>query len=227
MATVQPFKSPKGVLNWVIITGEGKINMSGKLKYNADLVLPKDSDEAKKLIDFIDEYWLANLPTGFNAKRAPKSTGYRDEMIAVLDKDGEKQYGEDGKVMKEATGNVVFTFSTDTTYPSGDQKKVVVFNAKGNKVDLGSKKIGNLSEGRISGAVGVYTVKDPKGKTITDAGTTLYLNSVMLTKFVEFSGEEQWDADEDGDGWTGEGETEDFNGEPGQDVGSSKGAPRL
>ena len=225
MATVQSFKTPKGVLNWVIISGEGKENLSGRMKYNADLVLPKDSPEAKKLIEFIDEYWMDNLPPSWNAKRAPKSTGYRDEMVVVVNDAGEKQYKEDGTLEKESTGNVVFTFSTDTAYPSGDPKKVSVFNAKGNKVDLGAKKIGNLSEGKISGSVGVYVVKDKKGN-IMDAGTTLYLNSIQLTKFVEFSGEENWDADEDGEGWTGEGENDDWSGESGQEP-EQKSTPRL
>lgn len=226
MAKVTPFKTPKGKLNWCIISGDGKENLSGKMKYTCDLVLPTDSAEAKTLIDFIDNYWEENKPAKWPKNRPAKSLGYKDEKRPVLDADGNKQYGEDGKVLAEKTGNTVFTFSTDTTYPSGDLKKVNVFNAKGNKVDLGDKKVGNESEGKISGAIGVYEVKGPKGE-ITDAGCTLYLNSVQITKFVAFSGEEQWDADEDEEGWTGEGETDGWEGEQGAEAGTNKPTPRI
>lgn len=223
MAKATPFKTPKGTINWCIISGDGKENMSGKMKYTADLVLATDSPEAKSLIGFIDDYWSDNKPGKWPKNRPAKSLGYRDEKTPVLDADGNKQYGDDGKVVAEPTGNTVFSFSTDTTYPSGDVKKISVFNAKGNKVDLGDKKIGNGSEGKVSGAIGTYEVTDGKG-TITDAGVTLYLNSVQLTKFVPFSGEEQWDADEDEDGWTGEGETDGWEGEEGKEA---KSTPRI
>jgi len=225
MAKPTSFRTPKGIINWCIISGEGKLNMSGKLKYTTDLVLPTDSDEAKNLISFIDNIWEENKPAKWPAKRPPKSTGYRPERRPVLDADGDKQYGDDGKVISELTGNTVFTFGTDTTYPSGDEKKIQVFNAKGNKVDLGSRKVGNGSEGRVAGAAGVYEIVDPKSKAVSDAGVTLYLNSIQLTKFVAYSGEEQWDADEDAEGWTGEDESEGWEGESGEEV--SKATVRL
>ncbi|AWD90269.1 hypothetical protein [Dickeya phage Amaethon] len=223
MAKPTAFKTPKGTLNWCIITGDGKENLSGKMKYTTDLVLPTDSEEAKTLINFIDDYWDENKPAKWPAKRPAKSLGYRDETTPVLDEDGQKQYGDDGKVIAEKTGNTVFTFGTDTTYPSGDPKKVNVFNSKGNKVDLGDRRVGNGSEGRVSAAIGVYEVKDPKG-TITDAGVTLYLNSVQITKFVAYSGEERWDADDSDDGWTGEGDSDGWEGEQGEET---KPVPRI
>ncbi|BAM63070.1 single stranded DNA binding protein [Edwardsiella phage ETP-1] len=211
MAKAINVRTPVGQLNWVNITGEGKENMSGKLKYLADLVLPATSDACKALMAEIDAYWLANLPTGWNPKRAPKSRGYREETVAVKDDNGDDVYGEDGKKVKQPTGNMVFTFSTDTTYPSGDAKVISVYNAKGNKVALGDTRIGNGSTGQVGGAMGTYAIKGPKGD-LTDAGVTLYLNSVRIIKLVEFSGEETWDDAGDDDGWTGEDNS--WTGEP-------------
>jgi hypothetical protein len=55
--------------------------------------------------------------------------------------------------------------------------------------------------------MGIYTTMDPKGKTVIDAGITLYLNSIKISKLVEFEGEgdnyEPDEEDEDG-GWTGD-----------------------
>lgn len=224
MTQATAFKSPVGDLKWVVFSGEGKENLSGRLKYLSDLVLPIDSDEGKALKADIDAFWEDNKPAGLPPKKPAKSLGYRLEKEPVLDDEGNKQYDDEGKVISKETGNYVFTFSTDTAYPSGDKKVINIFNAKGNKVDLGSKKIGNGSRGQISGARGIYEVKDTKGKLI-DAGVTLYLNSIRLTKFVEFSGEEAWDASGEDDGWTGEGETDGWEGE--QSSGTPKGTPRL
>lgn len=226
MSQVLAVKTPVGELKWVVFNGEGKENMSGRMKYQSDIVFPVDSEECKNLKATVDQYWVDNRPAGLPKGKPAKSMGYRLEKEPVLDEDGNKQYGDDGKVISKETGNMVFTFSTDTSYPSGDPKVINIFNAKGNKVDLGSKKIGNGSRGQLSGAIGIYTVTDSK-KNITDAGVTLYLNSIRLVKFLEFSGEESWDdAGEEG-GWTGEGETEGWTGETGQETTGGKATPRL
>lgn len=227
MSQVLAVKTPIGDLKWVIFNGEGKENLSGRMKYQADLVLPADSPEAVSLKGTIDQYWEDNKPTGLPKTKPAKSLGYKLEKEPILDDEGNKQYDDAGKVVSRETGNIVFTFSTDTTYPSGDPKVINIFNSKGNKVDLGSKKIGNGSRGQLSGAIGIYTVKDAKGKSVIDGGVTLYLNSIRLVKFLEFSGEESWDeAGEDG-GWTGEGETDGWNGEAGQETTGGKATPRL
>lgn len=222
MAQVTPFKSPVGDLKWVVFNGEGKENMSGKMKYTADLVLPADDEKALALKASLDAYWEENKPAGLPPKKPAKSMGYRMEKEPILDAEGNKQYDDEGKVLSRETGNIVFTFQTDTVYPSGDPKVVAIFNAKGNKVDLGQKKIGNGSQGQISGAMGLYVIKT-KDK-VTDAGVTLYLNSIRLTKFVAFEAGDSWDAIDDEDGWTGEGETDGWEGEAGQEA---KGTPRL
>lgn len=206
-SALQPFKTPLGSLMWVNHFGEGKPNQSGKLKYNADLALPEDSEEAKALKARIDEFWRENKPA--NYKRKAKSMGYYDETEKDLDENGEEQLDEDGAVIRKKTGRMIFRFSTDTTYAkSGDKKKVTIFNAKGREVAL-TKNIGNNSEGNIGGAMGVYGGT----KDLPDAGVTLYLNSIRLVKFVEFTGGDDWseysdDATEDGftgdEGWEGE-----------------------
>lgn len=226
MSQTVAFKSPIGDLKWVVYNGEGKENLSGRMKYQSDLVLPVDSEECKNLKAAIDSFWEDNRPAGLPAKKPAKSLGYRLEKEPVLDDEGHKQYGDDGKVVSKETGNMVFTFSTDTTYSSGDPKVINIFNAKGNKVDLNGKKIGNGSRGQLSGAMGIYTVKDAKGKSTIDGGVTLYLNSIRLVKFIEFSGEESWDEVDEG-GWTGEGETGGWEGEAGQETTGGKPAPRL
>lgn len=231
MSQVVAFKTPVGELKWVVFNGEGKENLSGRLKYNADLVLPVDDERAVALKASIDAYWDENKPTALPAKKPAKSLGYKLEKEPVLDEHGSKQYDDEGKVISKETGNIVFSFSTDTTYPSGDAKVITIYNAKGNKVDLGAKKIGNGSKGQISGAMGLYEVKDAGGKKLIDAGVTLYLNSIRLTSFVEFSSEEQWDeADAEEGGWTGEGETEGWTGEEGKEPeqqSAGKATPRL
>lgn len=226
MAQVTPIKTPAGELRWVIISGEGKANMSGKLKYTADLVMLATDEKAIALKEAIDAYWESNKPTkGWPKTRPAKSLGYRMEKTPVLDENGEKQYDDQGKVIGKETGNIVFSFQTDTTYgKSGDPKVVSVFNAKGSKVHLGDKKIGNGSIGQIGGAMGLYTVTGPKGD-ITDAGVTLYLNSVRIIKFEEFSGEDNWDATDEEGGWTGE-DNWDSDGEE-QAPSAPAGVPKL
>lgn len=226
MATVTPIKTPIGQFKWVVISGEGKVNMSGRMKYNVDLVLPEDSEEAKGLKAQIDAYWADNRPAKLPKGKPAKSLGYKQEKEPVLDEDGQKQYDEGGKVVSKTTGNLVFTFSTDTTYPSGDPKVINVFNAKKNKVSLGTKKVGNGSEGQVSGAMGIYVVAAPgKADVVTDAGVTLYLNSIRITKFLEFSGEESWeDAEEVDDGWTGD---DSWEGDAEPQQAENKPVPKL
>lgn len=198
---IEKIKTPKGLLEWVTITGEGKENLSGKMKYQANVVLdPQNVPAHQAMIDKIDAFWKENKPKGF--KRPPKSTGYYLHDV-ITDADGDAVYDEEtGKKVFDKEGKVHLTFSTDTTFPSGDNKVVKVYNAKANVISLGDKSIGNGSEGYIAGAMGIYEAKQ-KGKTI-DAGVTLYLNGIQLTKFVEFTGaDDGFEAEEDEDGFTG------------------------
>ncbi|AFV51118.1 DNA-binding protein [Vibrio phage VPMS1] len=217
MAKPTPVKTPLGDLMWVVFNGEGKENLSGKLKYTADIVLDNDSEECKTLTKLIDDFWKDNKPSGFKGKA--KTKGYRPEMRKVLDENGQETYDEDDVVIKEPTGRTVFTFTTDTTYPSGDPKVIKIYNAKGNPVNLGDKKIGNGSRGQISGAMGIYNRDDGKG-------VSLYLNAIRITKLEEFTQEEQWDDVDDSEGgWTGE-DNWDAEDAP-QDSKPEGGTPRL
>lgn len=213
MAKPTPVKTPLGELAWVVFNGPGKENLSGKMKYTADIVLDDDSEECKTLKGIIDKFWLDNKPATFKGKA--KTKGYRPEMRKVLDDDGKEVFDEEGAVKKEETGRTVFTFTTDTTFPSGDAKVVKIYNAKGNPVNMGDTKIGNGSIGQISGAMGIYDRDDGKG-------VSLYLNSIRIVKLEKYTQEEQWDEVDGDDGWTGEDnwDAEDSTEEP-------KGVPRL
>lgn len=177
MSTTKKIETARGSLEWVVITGEGKPNMSGKLQYLASLVLEGEAAEALKAE--IDAFWAENKPAKFS--KAPKSLGYYEHKAPTgeLDEDGKKVYAPTGKTM--------FSFKTGTSYTDGKQKVVKVYNSKGNLVQLGDTKIGNGSIGRIKGAMGVYINEQPKTKQVVDAGVTLYLDSIMLLKLEQYA----------------------------------------
>lgn len=199
---IEKIKSTKGLLEWVTITGEGKENLSNKMKYQANVVIDPQNNEADAaLIAKMDAFWEENKPKGF--KRKAKSMGYYLHD-PVLDADGDPTYNDDGDKVFDKKGKMHLTFSTDTTFAkTGDVKKIKVFNAKANVVSLGDKSIGNGSIGYIAGAMAIYT-SEKNGK-ILDAGVTLYLDAIQLTKFVEFTGSDPGFAadEEDEGGFTG------------------------
>lgn len=183
MTNTMKVVSPKGMLSYVFISGAGRESLSGDMRYSASLILKNDSKDLALLIANIDEFWKANKPA--NAKKC-KSNGIKIE----LDEEGNE------------TGNTIVNFWTSTTWaPKGDRpetaKQVTVFDSKNNKVDMGDKLIGNGSEGRISGIAGIYETKSK------EAGITLYLNSVQLTKFVEYEPETGFEEDTDSEGFEG------------------------
>lgn len=188
MSKTLAIETPRGEFLWVVISGEGKENLSGKLQYKVDLLL--EGQDAEDLKAKIDAYWAENKPKDF--KKAPKSTGYYEHAIPT------GEVAEDGTKVMAPTGKTLFSFKTDTLWPDGKQKIIPVKNSKGNTVVLGETKIGNGSIGRIAGAVGIYTVKAPKGTSIIDAGTTLYLNAIKLLKLEEYVGGPEFsESDED------------------------------
>lgn len=210
--TLQRFKSPVGNLEWVIISGEGKENLSGAMQYKADLVLEGDAAEALK--EKLQAFWEENRPKSITK---PKSLGWYDHKVKTEEVDEET-----GKPVYEETGKTVFSFKTATTFGDGKPKVVQVFNAKGAPVVLGEQKIGNGSKGRIDAAMDIYEVKAPKGKSIIDAGVTLYLNAIQLSKFVAYAGGPSFD-EIDGDEELGiEGHMDGIHEE-----GSAEGKVRL
>jgi len=151
--------SPKGQIKWAFITGEGR-----KDKYSVVISVPEA--EAKEAMEVIDAFWKENRPK--QSKPRPKSTGYKYE-----------EHEETG----ERTGNVYFSFSTGTSFPSGDPKVIKIFTAKApvREVSLGGKQIG---EGSLGRAIGVVSIFEYEGTY----GTTLFLDAISLSKFVEYVG---------------------------------------
>lgn len=192
MSNMMNVTTPIGNLEWVIIDGEGKESLNGDMKYTATVVVTKE--KAAEFEKLISKYWEENRP---KSVLKPKSTGIKPHM-----RDTGKVDDATGKKIYEPTGDVAITFQTGTAYKDGKPKKIPVANSKGALVDLLGKKIGNGSRGLIKGVASVYEVKTPKG-AITDAGVTLYLNSLQLTRFVEYIGGATFEeiVDEESDGF--------------------------
>ena len=200
MSEAVNFHTPVGELQWIFITGKGKKDLNDNDRFVASVVLDDDSDACQALKSDIDSFWNDNKPKG---AKQPKSTGYKAEV----DPEGNE------------TGRTSFNFWTGTEFPDGRAKVIKVFNAKGAEVALGDRKIGNGSIGRIGGAMGIYSNGPNKG-------VTLYLNSLQLKKFVEFTGGDSFEAiDDDDDDDLFEG----FDGDmpPMTDEGGDSPKPRL
>ena len=179
MATIK-MKTAVGELMWVSISGEGKEDLQGRPKYQATVVVSKA--DAKKLQDEVMKHWEDNRP---KAVKAPKSTGWYPHKIKTdkIDPDTDKAiYDEDPE------GRVEFRLKTNTVWPDGKVVHVATLRPNGNPINLGDKEIGNGSKGALVGSYGIYLVKTPKG-AITDAGITMYLTKVQLTKFVAYEGD--------------------------------------
>lgn len=179
--------TPKGELQWVYITGEGRKNKQGTAKYQASLVLP--TKEAKEFTDQIDAFWKDNKPAG--AKK-PTTCGYRPHTMksSETDEDGDPIY-------KEVPGMTEIFFATGTEWPDGKKKVIRIYNSKANLVALGEKRIGNGTIGQLSGNMCVYDVSG-------NQGINLYLEAVKISKFVEYTGGDNFDEDDGEEGWTGE-----------------------
>ncbi len=180
---------------WMFIDQPGKKGPGDDDSHRlvASIYVKSDSDGCKALIGAIDQFWKDNKPKG--AKKC-KSAGYKPEIALKEggDADNEDDY--------QPTGFTAFNFWTGTHWPAkGDDEpvehKIKVYNARGNEVQLGGKRIGNGSQGAVNACMGIYDRTDGKG-------VTLYLNSIQITKFVEFTGSDGFDAVEDAeDGWAG------------------------
>lgn len=204
--TITKVQTPRGDLQWVTITGEGKENMSGRLQYVASIAFDPKDPKWKALMEDVDAFWSANRP---KKVKEPKSNGFYTEMRKTDETD------EDGEAIKEPTGRMLLAFKTSTKWPDGKPTIVKTYNSKAREVQLGDTKIGNGSIGAISGSFDIYTNTTKQG-TVVDAGVTFYLNAIKISKLVEFADDAGFDADEDdgdegwtGDeGWEGEGDTE-------------------
>jgi len=217
-------QSPIGTFEWVFIDGNGKEDLQGNSKFVANVVVDPDQvDEtttdaqaanAKAFIASVEDFWEANKPAAAKGKFAnAKSNGIYKHSVDSGEKDehGDKIYTE--------TGKYSLSFKTGTTFTDGKAKVIGVANAKGAPISLQGKKIGNGSRGRIKGAMGIYNFSP-------SMGVALYLNSVQLTKFVEFS--DGFDAveDEDEEAFEGVGEFGGVVEEP-QEAATTNESPRL
>ena len=156
------FTTPKGNLKWAFISGEGR-----KGKFSIVVKAHKDEPEVIKAMKAIDDFWTEERPK--SAKPRPSTKAYKFE---------------EDETTGDETGYVYFSLSTPTTWgKTGDPKIVKIFSARPpvSEVDLGTKKIGEESIGRGMGTLAIY---EYEGKF----GTTLYLDGVSLSKFVEYAG---------------------------------------
>jgi hypothetical protein len=210
--TLKKYMSPKGELQWVTITGEGKENLSGKMQYVASLVLTKEQADTEAAT--IEAFWQEHRPKKI---KVPKSTGLYPQMRKT------DQTDEDGEVIKEPTGMYVLAFKTGVSWPDGSPIIVKTHNAKGRAVALGATKIGNGSVGRVSGSYDIYTTKSKNGQ-IVDAGVTFYLNAIQISKLEVYSEDAGFEVDEDeaDGGWTGDDDTFESTVEA-----EAKPSPRL
>jgi len=162
-------KPANGEIRWVFIDPPGKPDLNGKPRYVASLYVK--TELAQPLIDAIDAFWEEDKPKGAKAK----SKGYRIEVE-----------GDEGS--EKPTGFVSFNFWTGTTFQDGNNRAIDVYNAKGNKISLGGKKIGNGSKGAISGTMAIYD------SGVAARGVTLFLNAIQVTNFTEFTQDAGFDA---------------------------------
>jgi len=177
----RPFKVGPANLQWTFINGDGSTNDMGdvpKQEYKSTAILTLA--KAQPFIDQLDNFWLE-----YNGgkKVKAKSLGYKIEV----DKDTD-----------EPTGNVTFTFKTNTGFKQkdGTVKPTVIKVFRGNGADItapfhaGEKKAGNDSEGIVHGTMAIYD------RNAAARGITLYLSALQFTKFVEYAGAVEVEAQE-------------------------------
>jgi len=193
MAKNTKIKTPIGELRWVFITGDGRDqsdnNDGSKMQKMASLVLKTESEACEKLkadINAVWEEYKAANPTKIKKATQPKSLGYK----VVKDPDTD-----------EETDETIFAFKTNSFFPDGKPNKIPVYNAKGQKVDLGDTIVGNGSRGIIFGEAAGY-------EYAKQYGVSLYLKGIQIAKLVEggsadidaedISNEGDFEAPEDG-----------------------------
>ena len=177
-------QSPRGELEWVFNTGDGKKNKYDKYKYQGSVIVP--DAEAQPFKDQIDAFWKENKPKG--AKKAA-TKGYRNQSVKSdeVDEDGDAIY-------VDVPGFTEFFFSTNATWPAKDGKapqprKIAVINSKNQPIEF-TQRIGNGSIGRLGGIMDIY---DFQG----NAGINLYFGAVKLLKFVAAQDGPSFEADDD------------------------------
>lgn len=177
--------TPTGDLWYVNITGQGKQNYNEDgYEYVATVQLTEEA--SKNLREKIAEI-LGEVPKG----KTIKSVGHRELM-----KDEQGLYTPTSSTKErdakaEKSGIFAFTFKTGAVFEDGRPKKVAVYNAAAQKVNMGDRLIGNGSKGSISGNMQRFE----RGKEV---GVSLFLNAVQLTEYVPYNGDAGFEAQEGG-----------------------------
>ncbi len=190
------FKTPLLPLEWISITGQGKLKMNKDASsedpkdysYTATVVYP-DEESMKKDKAIFDKFWRENKPQGLTKQNY---TMFKEEMVPTLDAAGKEQKDEDDAIIKHASGRWTLAAKTLTQWPDGKPNRVKTLRANGNPLDLGDKQIGNGSIGVLHGSIGINAFAG-------NEGLAFYLNAVQLKKFVEYSGADDVESDDLGD----------------------------
>ena len=178
------FKTPLQELEWVSITGNGKVKMNKDpssedpkdFYYTATTVYPNEAAMKKDKAVF-DKFWKENRPAGVTAQSYKM---FKPEMIPELDEAGKPREDEEGAIIKKATGRWLLAAKTVTRWPDGKPNRVKVLRGNGNPLNLGEKKIGNGTIGVIHGAIGINAFAG-------NEGLAFYLNAIQIKKFVEYT----------------------------------------
>jgi hypothetical protein len=188
--------TPNGALKYCTITGQGrpKLKAKGKFVYQASVIVTKD--QAKEFKKIVDEFFQENKPSGYK-KDTPANKIIRDI-------EGDKK-------------NKLITFSTNTVFEvDGEEQKtkIKIKNSKNQERELPEGvSIGDGSKGAISGKLAIYGDSD-------DAGVSMFLNAVQITKFVEYKSDDGFEAVDDDDGF------DDFEGTSAHDFPTEEDEPK-
>lgn len=210
--------TPVGPLSWVQITGKGKENYN-KDGFNYVATLTLDKKTAEPLLAEIEE-----IAKGCSATLKVKSKGYRP---VYLDKDGNQFVETENREFDKEAGDtetdlLAFSFATRTTFDDGKPTTIGTYNAKGDKVVLGERLIGNGTIGSISGKGKVYV----NGR---NTGVSLYLKAIQIVKYVPYEGDAGFAAVDDADAFTGfDDANDDFQkSEPEASAADAAAAPKT
>ena len=186
MATAKlKMRTPLGELNWVKVTGEGKLKMgksgadASDYVYTASIVL---TDEyAESLEKQLNAYWLKVKPS--NIGRQSYSL-IKEEKAPVLDAQGNKQTNEYGETITAPTGRKLLTAKTNTVWPDGKTNSISIKDFARNTIDLEQTgEIGNGSTGVLIGAIGAqFNPSNP--------GLMFFLQGIQLKTLVPYVGSE-------------------------------------
>ena len=190
------FKTPLLPLEWVSITGNGKVKMNKDpnsenpkdFNFTASVVYP-DEETMKKDKAIFDKFWRDNKPQGLTKQNY---TMFKPEMKPVLDAAGNEQKDEDDAIIKAETGKWLLAAKTLTQWPDGKANRVKILRGNGNPLDLGDTLIGNGSIGVIHGSLGINAFAG-------NEGLAFYLNAIQIKKLVKYTEADAVAADDLGD----------------------------